>query len=281
MPAPPRDYLYPSLSPAGDKAAVTSEDDDQDIWIWDFSRETLTRFTLHAGIDMYSIWTSDDRLIFSSGRDGTSDVYIAAADATGEVTRLTDSPRALYPSSLSHDGEHLVVRAGINAEMDLGVMSLDGGEPEFLLASEFDELNGDISPDGRWLAYQSNESGRFEIYVKPFPDVDSGRWTISTSGGREPLWSPDGKELFYRTPENRGIMAVAMSGAPDEAGNPELLFAGDYLGRTGRSWDIHPDGRRFLMIKPVGSTTADDSPRNDVILVQNWLEELERLVPHD
>ena len=209
-----------------------------------------------------------------------SDLYRRAADGTGEAEQMTENAQggAFLPSSLSPDEQFLVYRSGGNPPLDLGVLELDGGEPRLLLAEEFDELNGEVSPDGHFLAYQSNGSGRSEIYVCPFPDVDAGRWTISTAGGREPLWSPDGSELFYRTSDS--VMAVPIQTEPAfEPGSPEKLFTGSYAVRTGRMYDIHPDGDRFLMIKP--SETTEGGARNDVVLVQNWFEELKRLVPTD
>ena len=146
-----------------------------------------------------------------------------------------------------------------------------------LLRTEFNERNPEISPDGNWLAYRSNASGQFEVYVRPFPDVDSGRWRVSTEGGAKPLWAPDGRELFYLAPGGRMMAVSVQTDATFGAGNPEILFEGNYyFGGSGRHYDIAPDGQRFLMIK-----ATDDASAPVIILVQNWLEELKRRVPVD
>ena len=153
------------------------------------------------------------------------------------------------------------------------MLSLEGS-PEPLLATEFNERNGEISPDGRWLAYQSNVSGQSEIYVRPFPNVQNGQWLISSGGGTRPLWGPDGRELFYLAPGAR-LMAVGVESEPSFApGIAEEVFGGYYVGAPGRTYDISPDGKRFLMIKESGSASS-----TEFILVQNWFEELKRLVP--
>jgi len=144
----------------------------------------------------------------------------------------------------------------------------------------YQENNGQISPDGRWLAYQSMESGRVEVYVRPFPDVDSGRWQVSTAGGRMPLWSRDGKELFFVASEV--LMGVRVEAADRSWRNstPSPVLQGQYFYPTGnnpRSFDIAPDGRRFLMIKQAGADTAAAAP--GFVVVQNWFEELKRLLP--
>ena len=141
------------------------------------------------------------------------------------------------------------------------------------------ERNAEVSPDGRWVAYQSDESGRYEIYVRPFPEVNGGRWQVSTSGGIQPLWARSGKELFYLGPRD-AVMSVAVEGGSTfGAGNPTRLFEARYsLPVFGRTYDVSPDGRRFLMTKVSGGTDQTAAP-SQLIVVQNWTEELKRLVP--
>jgi Tol biopolymer transport system component len=275
----PRNYLYPRISPDGHQVAVTSLDEEQDVWIWDLARESLDRLTTDPATDAYSVWTPDSlEVMFVSLRGGTQSIYQKAADGTGVAKLLLESPE-LYPSSFSPDGNALVYRVGLASGTDLGVLSLDGeGGTEPLLDTEFNELNGEISPNGRWLAYQSNESGEDRIYVRPFPDVARRRIPISPGVGTEALWSPDGSELFYRSGDS--LMAVPVVTEPAfEAGSPEVLFTGIYAAQIARMYDIATDGQKFLMIKPVETTEAGE--RNDVVLVQNWFEELKRLVPVD
>jgi serine/threonine-protein kinase len=142
----------------------------------------------------------------------------------------------------------------------------------------FREQSAEVSPDGRWLAYTSNESGRDEVYVRPFPDVEKGRWQVSTGGGAWATWARSGGELFFRN--GAALMAVPVQIAQSfAAGNPKVVFEGAYTTpQGGRPYDVSPDGRRFLMIKE-GAAAGGGAPQAQIILVQNWLEELQRLVP--
>jgi serine/threonine-protein kinase len=172
--------------------------------------------------------------------------------------------------------------AGPERVFDLHVHALDGeGTSQPLLATEFAEQNAEISPNGRWLAYESTASGQFEIYVRPFPNVEDGQWLISRGGGTRPLWAPDGRQLFYLSPGGP-LMAVSVQTDTNfVAGTAEVILEGAYYGSTapsGRTYDISPDGTRFLMIKE-GVASDDTSVPTELILVQNWFEELKRLVP--
>ena len=151
---------------------------------------------------------------------------------------------------------------------------------EPLIETRFDERGGVVSPDGRWLAYESNSSGRYEIYVRPFPAVGDGLWKISSAGGVQPLWAPRGRELFYVAPDGAlmGVSGEARA-ASWSAGAPARLLEGRYFTGAGnviRHYDVTADGQRFLMIK---EDPANDAASAQIILVQNWFEELKRLVP--
>jgi len=279
--AAPRPYRQPRISPDGTRIAVQVRDQENDIWIWDLARETLTRLTFDPAPDIYPTWTPDGtRVAFGSQRGGSWNMFWKAADGTGAVESLSESENARVPYAFSADGRRLVF--GETGRLyDLGVLTLGEGA-ESILASEFSEANAEISPDGRWLAYQSDASGRDEIYVQPFPNLDEGRWQISRDGGTHPLWSPDGKELFYlratTTRVTLGLMAVPIETEPTFVpGNPAGVFEGNYVGYTpGRAYDVAPDGERFLMIKQAG---LEEGSAQELILVQNWFQELERLVP--
>jgi serine/threonine-protein kinase len=149
-----------------------------------------------------------------------------------------------------------------------------------LIQSSFAERNGILSPDGRWLAYEANDSGQLEIYVRPFPDVNSGRWQVSTGGGTRPLWSRTGQELFYVSPAGTILRVGVERGASWAATTPAMLVKEGYAtalgGSFGRTYDISADGQRFLMVKPVSDPTA---PPPQLIVVQHFDEELKRLVP--
>ena len=166
---------------------------------------------------------------------------------------------------------------------DLRTLSLDSKsgssrQLEPLLQTTFNELHGQVSPDGRWLAYQSNDSGQYEVSVRPFPNVDDRQWTISPDGGTLPTWSRDGKELFYLDGAN-AMMAVPVHTSPAfNAGAPAKLFDGAYLTRWDvRSYDVTADGQRFLMIKNIEGSDQQQPPAS-IIVVINWAEEMKRLM---
>jgi serine/threonine-protein kinase len=158
----------------------------------------------------------------------------------------------------------------------------DNGERKLLLKSDYAESHPRISPDGRWMAYFSSETGDFHIFVRPFPEVDQGKWQVSVDGGQSPLWSPDGRELYYLNED--AIMAAQVNTEPTfSPGKPKTLFRGNYVTgyQENPEWDITPDGKRFIMIKPVagvGDESSTESPRK-INIVLNWDVELKQRVP--
>jgi serine/threonine-protein kinase len=274
---PPRAYGYVRISPDGTRAALDIRDQENDIWIWDFMRRTLTRLTFDPGLNRGIAWTPDGRrLAFAAQREGTENIYWQAADGTGVTERLTQDSQADFPLSFSPDGKHLVFNTGNSPPRQIAIVNLDGDHRvEPLIHTLFDEQSAAFSPDGRWIAYDSNESGRSEVYVRPFPDINSGRWQISVGGGTRPVWARNGHELFYYNPPK--LMAAPIQpGSTFVAGNPQMLFEGPYFAAlNGFVYDVSPDGRRFLMIKPVQPTGG--SAASQLVVVLNWLEELKRL----
>jgi serine/threonine-protein kinase len=274
--APLRPYYTPRVSPDGTRLIVFSNDADRDLWIWDFARKTLTRLTTAPETETFGAWTPDGRwVVFSSERRVLNR---RAADGTGAVERLLEGPEGALPMSISPEGTLLVYQRGPLRAADLYVLRLDAERRrEPLIATEFNESEGEISPDGRWLAYQSNSSGQNEIYVRPFPAVDQGLWRISAAGGASPLWSPDGKELFYWTPA--GLMRAAVeTGNGFTAGVPALLVAGTYVGGP-HSYDISRDGKRFLMMKETSNPDDPLAGLTQIVVVQHWFEELKAGLP--
>ena len=260
-----------------------------DLVIYDLARETPTRLTFDPAGDSYPIWTLDgERIFFASAREGLLDVFWKAADGTGQVQRLTTTPFLTGPQSWSADGQTLVV-TGQRPEtgVDVGVVSIDG-EPtiDWVLDGDSDELSPDVSPDGRWMAYSTDESGQSEVFVTPFPNVGGERWRISRDGGVTPQWGPNSRELFYQTDEGPGSPVTMMVADNDteptfSPGTPVPLFEGPFrIGRAPQvpAFDISPDGQRFLMIREGPSTDAA-AEQPQIILVQNWVEELKRLFP--
>jgi serine/threonine-protein kinase len=285
IPVPPRSYLYPRLSLDGRRGAVAANDQEADIWVWDLSGTTLTRATFDPGLDLYPVLAPDGRrLLFSSDRAGVRNLYWQAADATGAVDRLTESPNQQNANAVTPDGGLLIFTETVpKTGEDVMQVALDGTRRvTALVQSPFTERNGIVSPDGRWLAYEANDSGQFEIYVRPFPEVNSGHWQVSTAGGTRPLWARSGQELFYASPTG-ALMRVGVDHASSwTATAPTRLVKEGYVtipgGNPGRTYDISPDGQRFLMIKE-GSGTDQTAVAPQVIVVQHWIEELKRLAP--
>ena len=254
-----RAYRGPAVSPDGTRVAVglreTNEGPPADVWIWYRPSGPLTRLTLDDADEGAPVWTPDgQRVVFTRPESG---LYWQTADGTGQVERLLEGPNT-YAFDWSADGR-LFFDEVVDGGRDIGVLTPGGASAkEMLLTGPFSQGRPNVSPDGRWLAYNSNESGQDEVYVRPFPDVDTVRWPVSTSGGTEPRWSPDGGELFYLD-EGAATMMVSRIDATEtfSAATPEALFdVSGYVMPSGpHRYDIAPDGR-FLMIKEDGGLVA-------------------------
>ena len=275
---PARPYGQPRVSPDGTQVAVAINDQENDIWVWDVARQTpLRKLTSGPATDFFPVWTTNSRrLLF--GRPGGG-LFWQAADGTGKEEALTsESGRGMQPSGVTPDGTRVLFSLGAR---DVMAMALDARRVEPLVQTQFNERNGDVSPDGRWLAYESDASGKFEIYVTPFPKVaGAGEWAISTTGGTRPLWAPNSQELFFVAPDG-AIMAVHVNPQANvwRSGSPVKLFGGPYATgapASGRNYDVSKDGKRFLMVK---SPPIDQFAAPQIELVQHWAEELKRLVP--
>ena len=281
--APLRPYTYPRLSPHGKQVALDVRDADRDIWIWDISRKVLERFTDDPAEDLLPVWSPDGRyLFFGSSRTGVSNVFRQASDRRGEPERLWESGRLHQPVSFAPDGRLLVSEAVAGLGRDIVALSLDAPRGvERILHSEATEGWAEVSSDGRWIAYDSNESGQFEIYVRPYPRVRDGRWRVSASGGREPLWSRQGKELFYRDFSGALMVAALGRGQTLTVGAPVKLLGGSRYhggGSTlgGRTYDVDLDGSRFLMIK---SASPSSDATSTAVVTENWFQELQARLP--
>jgi eukaryotic-like serine/threonine-protein kinase len=278
-----RQYDMPRVSPDGTRVALQITDPAGDIWIWDLARHTLTPLARIPGVQNLPVWTPDSRrIIFNSTESGPRNVFSMPADGTGVAERLTTSDNNQFPFSTSPDGTRLVIgEVASQTQADVRVMALDGAPPasgrrsEILVQTPSREYGGQISPDGRWLAYQSDESGQFEIYVRPFPDVNGDRVQISTAGGTRARWARSGRELFYLDSDDvLTAVAVNTSGERFSAGKPARVFERRYYsGFPLGSYDVSPDGQRFLMIKE-DQPSADSAPEDRVVVVLNWLEDL-------
>jgi Tol biopolymer transport system component len=291
LPGPLRSYFAPRLSPDGQRVAVSTRDVLQ-VWTFDIARRALSPVTVD-GSSSYSIFSPDGkRIVFRSGAAGGQDnLYWRAADGSGDVERLTTGARNQTPGSWSPDGTTLAfVEEGDSIgtrffQFDIWALSIGDRKTRALIHTPANEMTPEFSPDGRWLAYVSNESGRSEVYVQPYPGP-GGRHLISTNGGEQPAWSPNGRELFYvqsggfnSGSSARTLMSVKVATAPAfRAGAPEPLFENaDLRTNWGRNYDVVPDGQRFLL--PLSREAPSNLAPAQMIFVQHWFEELERLVP--
>jgi serine/threonine-protein kinase len=289
IPVKARSYDFPRLSPDGKKIAVACRDEEHDIWIFDLEKETLTRLTSGPAYEYSPVWRPDNRYLFfnsgpAAGAPGVHfDVQGRAADGTGTTEAWTEHLQGGYPMSMAPGGKSLVY-LGYSPQGDLGffVLPLDPKGPPRRLFSDAKSVgyNADISPDGRWIAYDSHESGQFEIYVRPFPAVDSGRWQVSSAGGTTPVWSRSGRELFFLNAANRMAVAAVRPGAAFDYSKPQALFdvSTTYLsGAPFRRFDVSADGKQFLMVKSL--TPAEAATRRSIVVVQNWFNELKARMP--
>jgi serine/threonine-protein kinase len=282
--AEPRIYLQPRLSPDGTRIAVVAGDG---LWIWDLSRATLTRLPAEPAAFSSPVWISNSRLVFSSVQRREATTLSQAADGTGSIETLIEGPSAPAPLGVSPDGSVLVLadRKTDKPAFNLLAMRLDGSrQVRPLLDTPYGAMDGMISPDGRWLTYSGNDSGTLQVYVRPYPTVNSGRWQVSTNGGLQPVWARDGRELFYVAPDG-ALMRVGVgnerSWAPSaptkvvERGY--FVGSGSVGGNPFRNYDVSADGQRFLMMKAGSSDQVETSQQ--IVVVQHFDEELKRLVP--
>jgi Tol biopolymer transport system component len=276
--APAHAYRGPRISPDGQRIAVAIEEQEAHVWLYDLSRETLTRLTFEGNSNLNPVWTPDGkRIAFTSNKEGPQNLFWQRADGTGGLERLTTSEYVNTPSSWSPDGQLLAFwEVNATTGWDIWMLRISDRKAQPFLQTPFNESVPRFSPDGRWLAYISNESGRYEIYMQPYPGP-GGKWQISTEGGTEPVWNRNGRELFYRSGDK--MMAVDIATQPGfAAGKPRVLFEGRYepTPATFPNYDVSPDGQRFLMLKPSEQAAAAPTQINVVL---NWFEELKRRVP--
>ena len=270
---PPKRYNRAALSHDGQRLAVSyAEDDNTDIWIGEVTGDTFVRLTRERTAETAPLWSPDDRfIVFRSDRDGGG-LFRAAVD-DGQTTRVTASAGTLHtPHGWAGAGQLLFTEFRSYTEQVLAAVDLEVGGVRYLGSGGFAQLRPQVSPDGRWLLYQSDESGRHEIYVRPFTALAGAVWQASTNGGTSPRWSKGGAELLYY--DGRGVVSldVSSAGATPRLGRPQRLFDySPYTGRLGPDYDVTTDGRRFLMIRNTAETPAT---RAQLVVVQNWTAEL-------
>ena len=280
------------FSPDGQRLALDlREGRERDVWVYEWGRDTMSRLTFEPGEDGWPVWTPDGRRIaFASQRadKATANIYWQRADGTVAGERLTENKNQQYPASWHPSGKFLAFQErGPQTNLDIMILPIEGdetsgwkpGKPTAFLNSPFIEVAAAFSPDGRWLAYGSNESGGFEVYVRPFPGP-GGKWQVSTGGGFNPTWSRNRKELFYRTLESTLMVATyAVEGDSFRAQKPQQWSPGlvPARGVNNRAFDVHPDGQRVAVLK--AAEQQAEEKRDHVTLIQNFFDELRRVAP--
>jgi serine/threonine-protein kinase len=280
----PGRYANIELSNDGTRVALEALDPGtytKDIWTMDTTRGVLSQLTFDPGNDTFPIWSPDNRwIMFGSDRHGGWQLYRRRADGVGGDERVATTVESMVPQSWAPDGRSIVY---IQRPTNIGVLQLSGPINQGLIDRArfegFGRLDGygQISPDGHWLLYGSNESGRWEVYVRRFPERDGGKWKISQNGAISPRWRPDGREIFYYSAPDRQIVAVPITtGTTPQIGAATPLFKANLLGGTASAilwrmqYAVSGDGQRFLLNEPVENAEE----RTPITVVTNWMTAL-------
>jgi Tol biopolymer transport system component len=293
--ATPVNWANPQFAPDGRQLAMyIKEGTRSDVWIYDWARDTLSRLTLDAASNSFPVWTPDGRRIaFASTRADKSmlNLYWQRADGTGEVQRLTESKNSQVPVSWHPSGKVLAFEESNPQQSNMMILPMEGdeasgwkpGKPTVLLKGPFRESWATFSPDGRWLAYTSDESGRSEVYVRPFPGP-GGKLQISTSGGALPRWSRTRRELLYETvaaPLQIMVASYSIEGDSFQAAKSRLWADRHLMGRpAGWDFDLHPDGERIALAPEMETRTPVTTAKQDkLVFIFNFFDELRRIAP--
>jgi Tol biopolymer transport system component len=256
---------------------------NNDLWIYDLDRGTREKFTTSTDEESFPLWSPDGtQITYLYSKSEAGDLYSQSLDKRGAAAPLLMSDLRKTATSWTRDGRVLAFyEIHPKSQRDIWTLAV-GGKPQPFIVTPFNELAGTFSPDGKWMAYASNESGEMQVYVQPYPGPGR-RIPISVGGGEGPVWSRDGRELFYF--RRRGawageLMSVDVQFTPSfKAGTQRMLFSGPYVAHPNGNpnYDVFRDGQRFVMIQQP-NTTGDDAGR-PLVIVFNWFEELKRLVP--
>jgi Tol biopolymer transport system component len=279
--AKPGNYRRPSMSPDGQRLALdVTEGSGTDIWLYDWQRDTMTRLTFTGGAQ-FPVWSPDGRYIVFLTEAGMS---VIRSDGSGKPQPLTQSKNAQFPFSFMPDGKRLAFfEVGSGTSSDLWTVPLESdsaglraGKPEVFLQTPADERTPSFSPDGRWIAYRSDESGTTQIYVRAFPDK-GGKWQISNSGGADPMWSRNGHDLFFETLDQHIMVAAYTVKGDSFVADKPRVWSEKQLGGSAlvKNADLAPDGKRIVAIMPVDTAEAQKA-RNHVIFLENFFDEVRR-----
>jgi serine/threonine-protein kinase len=282
--AKPGAWERPRVSPDGQRLAL---DDGSDIWLYEARRDTMTRLTFGGGANLTPVWSPDGRYIAFEGPGGT---WWVRSDGAGKPQPLIQSRNRLIPASFTPDGKRLAyMEVNPRTAYDIWTAAIESdgaglraGKPESFLQTPADEREAAFSPDGRWLAYTSAESGKFEVYGRAFPDK-GGKWQISIAGGEYPVWSGNGHELFFRGDDNRIMVATYSAKADSFVPDKPRLWSDKQLANIGTisTYDLAPDGKRIAGVMPVETleTPGAQQTQNHVVFLMNFADELQRKVP--
>jgi Tol biopolymer transport system component len=278
-------YQRPSISPDGERLALGASDgQDSDIWVYEWRRDTLTRLTYGgSGATGNPIWSPDGRYILFSVPGG---IYWTRSDGGSKPQPLTEGKNQQVPFSITADGKHLAFdelapgngRDIFTVPVESDNSGLRAGKPEVFLQTPFDERQPALSPDGRWMAYTANDSGGYQVYVRAFPDK-GGKWQISNSGGAYAEWSRDGHELFFRSPDNRIMVAAYTVKGDSFVADKPRVWSEKQLADFGlvgtKPYDLAPDGKRVAALMPSGSA-EEQKAQNHVTFLMNFFDEVRR-----
>jgi serine/threonine protein kinase/Tol biopolymer transport system component len=280
--AKPGVYKYPNVSPDGKRVALgVSEGRSADIWVYDSQRDTMTRLTFGEVLSSDPTWSPDGKyVVFSSA--GKGGIFQVRADGASLPQALTESKSLQYPTSFTPDGKRLAyLEYAGNSQIWTMPLEEQGGQlkagkPEQFLKSSFNDILAEFSPDGRWLAYASNESGKYEVYVRAFPPPSTERdakWQISNSGGMRAHWSPNGHDLLYESVDQIMAVSYTVKGDTFVSDKPRV-----WIEKLDAQWDLAPDGKRVVVVTPVESAEAPKQ-EHEVVFLENFFDELRRRVP--
>jgi Tol biopolymer transport system component len=269
----PAEYLGLRLSPDERRIALVQADPKlttPDIWLFDIPRAVASRFTFNPWLDVSPVWSPDGtRVVFSSSRSGTFQMFERASNGGGDERQVFQSDESVTPEDWSADGRFILYSTAPQARSaDLKLLNLSDRQSTTVLATRFNERQGRFSPDGRWMAYSTDESGRYEVYVSPFP-VQGDTVQLSNGGGSDPSWRGDGKELFYLAPDNTLMSVTLTTDRVVKANRPQPLFRMRQPGerqRNGQSYGVSRNGTQFLAPAMVG-----EPPATTITVVLNWL----------
>ncbi len=271
-------FQHPALSPDGQRLAVTIASSNRtDIWIKQLDRGPALKLTFDGAGNIYPAWTPDGQHITYEGQAaGGQDIWRKRADGSAQAVLQLHQTRDLAESRWSRDGKWLVIRTSVGVEGSGDILAMRPGidsVPAVLVGTKFTEISPTLSPDARWMAYASDETGQSEIYVVPFPNASAAKWPISSRGGREPLWSHSGREIFYRDASQNLVSVPVQTNPTFFAGPATILFSDrDFiLGGNHQHYDVTRDGSRFIFVRPIGGTLA-----STLVFVDNWFAELKR-----